>query len=154
TFIVSGFIKRITPDFTIIEITDVDFVTTNANVIQNAQPNLSSVVSEHPSDIDLIAEDTNSTMLRTPKRLRGLGSNTFDQDTSTSSIINESPAPLPNPMLSTDINAKTVQIQKGKKKLSDLALRILEPIDDVQDQSIRSEDMPEDDELEILDEQL
>ncbi|CAG8841672.1 5060_t:CDS:2, partial [Racocetra persica] len=35
TFIVSGFIRRVTSDFTIVELTDLDFMSTNVNVIQN-----------------------------------------------------------------------------------------------------------------------
>ncbi|CAG8716320.1 16009_t:CDS:1, partial [Cetraspora pellucida] len=57
TFIVSGFIRCITSDFTIVELTDFDFISTNVNAVQNVQVSTSSVTSSHRSDIDLIAKD-------------------------------------------------------------------------------------------------
>ncbi|CAG8633327.1 7408_t:CDS:1, partial [Scutellospora calospora] len=134
TFIVSGFVRRITADFTIIELTDLDFVTTNINTIQNVQGSTSS---------------------RTPKRPRVIASRSSKQSTSSTPVVNE-PIPLPTSITPINTNLETVQVQKGKKKLSDLALNCLELIvtDNAQDENIYVEDASEEnDDLELLYEQ-
>ncbi|CAG8593833.1 15945_t:CDS:2 [Dentiscutata erythropus] len=135
TFIASGFIRCVTSEFTIVEVTDIDFVTT-INTAQNVQSGSSSVASGHCSDIDLIAEDVDveSIASRAPKRPRILTSRSSKKDT------NSSP---------------TVQNRKGKGKLSDLALNCLEPVvmDNVQDRRVHIENASNDDDLEFLGEQ-
>lgn len=59
-FIVSGFVKRVISNFTIIEVTDIDFMTTNFNTVQNMQKSTSSDTSDNRSNIDLIAKDVAS----------------------------------------------------------------------------------------------
>lgn len=54
TFIISGFVRRVTSDFTVVEVTDVDFITNNANTVQSVQIGSSSGASDNRSDIDLI----------------------------------------------------------------------------------------------------
>ncbi|CAG8493744.1 5794_t:CDS:2, partial [Gigaspora rosea] len=67
SFIVSGFVSRITSYFVIFEVMDIDFMISNVNVVQNAQPSITSNVSEHRSDIDIIAENTDSNILQAVK---------------------------------------------------------------------------------------
>ncbi|CAG8828669.1 8008_t:CDS:2, partial [Gigaspora margarita] len=106
-------------DFVIFEVTDIDFITSNVIVVQNAQLSITLNISEYHSDIDIIAENTDSNILWAVKRPQRL-----------------------TPRL-TD----TVQIQKNKNKLSDLALNILEL------STVNIEDAPENnDEFEILEE--
>ncbi|CAG8855310.1 39114_t:CDS:1, partial [Gigaspora margarita] len=57
TFIISGFVRCITSNFTVVEVTDVDFITNNANTLQSVQIGFSSSASDNRSDIDLIIED-------------------------------------------------------------------------------------------------
>ncbi|CAG8618617.1 19235_t:CDS:2 [Cetraspora pellucida] len=117
TFIVSGFIRHITSDFTIVKLTDFDFISANVNTVQNVQVSTSSVTSSYHSDIDLITKDVEST--------------TF-----------ESIAPFSTSLIPSDPNPKMSQIQKGKNKLSDLALSGLELTiaNDLQDEYIVDED--------------
>ncbi|CAG8553919.1 14423_t:CDS:1, partial [Racocetra fulgida] len=155
TFIVSGFVRRITPDFIIVELTDLDFISTNANTIKNVQVSASSVASNNRSDIDLIAEDVNSTTSRAPKRSCVITSRSSKQSTSSSSVTNNSTTPFPTSITPVNINPETVQIQKGKNKLSNLALNCLETIveDNIQDERVCPEDVSGDDDLEYLREQ-
>ncbi|CAG8772024.1 11387_t:CDS:1, partial [Racocetra fulgida] len=155
TFIVSGFIRHITPDFTIIELTDFDFISTNANTIQNVQVSASSVASDNRSDIDLIAEDVESATSKPPKRSRIITSRSSKQSTSSSSVTNKSATPFLTSVTPAGINLKTVQIQKGKNKLSDLALNCLETTveDNIRDERVYPENVSEDDDLEYLREQ-
>ncbi|CAG8790521.1 22911_t:CDS:1, partial [Gigaspora rosea] len=157
SFVVSGFVSRITSDFVIFEVTDVDFMTSNVNVVQDVQPSITSTVSEHHSDIDLIAEDTDSNIPQAVKRPRRLTSRPLKQSSSLSTINDESAAPSQDPGSSTNIGTDTVRIQKNKNKLSDLALNLLEPLtmDSAQDHRVRVEDAPEDDYVfEILEESV
>ncbi|CAG8627543.1 2774_t:CDS:2, partial [Cetraspora pellucida] len=70
TFIVSGFIKRVTSKFIMLEVTDIDFMTANVNITKNAQEFTSSTITDRRSDIDRIAEDTVSASSQTLKRPR------------------------------------------------------------------------------------
>ncbi|CAG8562317.1 13735_t:CDS:2 [Racocetra fulgida] len=115
-----------TSDFTIVELTDLDFVSTNLNVIQNLQMSTSSVASDHCSDIDLIAKDVEPTTSRAPKRSRVLVSRSFKQDASSSPIIAESGTSFSSSLTPVNTVPEMIQIQKNKKKLSDLALNYLE----------------------------
>ncbi|RIB23960.1 hypothetical protein C2G38_2169880 [Gigaspora rosea] len=135
SFIVSGFISRITSDFVIFEVTDVDFMTSNVNVVQDAQPSITSTVSERRSDIDMIAEDTNSNIPRAVKRPCRLTSRPLKQSSGLSTINDESAALSQDPGSSTNI-----------------ALN-LEPltVDSAQDSRVRVEvALEDDDEFEIL----
>ncbi|RIB03657.1 hypothetical protein C2G38_2224407 [Gigaspora rosea] len=156
-FIVSGFVSCITSDFVIFEVTDIDFMTSNVNVVQDAQPSITSTVSERRSDIDMIAEDTDSNIPRAVKRPRRLTSRPLKQSSGLSTINDESAAPSQDPGPSTNIGTDTVRIQKNKNKLSDLALNLLEPltVDSAQDRRVRVEDALEDgDKFEILEESV
>ncbi|CAG8770514.1 19434_t:CDS:1, partial [Racocetra fulgida] len=153
TFIASGFIRRVTSDFTIVELTDLDFMSTNVNAIQNVQTSTSSLASDHRSDIDLIAEDVDSTTSRAPKRPHILAPRSSKQGASSSPIINESAASSSSSVTPINTIPETVQIQKGKKKLSDLALNCLEQptMDDTRDEDVYAEDVSvDDDDLELL----
>ncbi|CAG8818234.1 26494_t:CDS:2, partial [Gigaspora margarita] len=139
SFIVSGFVSCITSVFVIFEVTDVDFMTSNVNVVQDMKPSITSTISECRSDIDMIAEDTDSNILWAIKKPHRLISRPLKQRSS------------------TNIGTDTVRIQKNKNKLSDLALNLLEPltVDSTQDRRVRVEDAPEDDdEFEILEESI
>ncbi|CAG8651021.1 7360_t:CDS:1, partial [Gigaspora rosea] len=135
SFIVSEFIGRITSDFVIFDVTDVDFMTSNVNVVQDAQPSITSTISERRSDIDLIAEDTDFNIPRAVKRPRKLTSRPLKQSSGLSTINDEPVAPSQDPGSSTNIGTDTVRIQKNKNKFSDLALNLLEPltVDSAQD---------------------
>lgn len=69
TFVISGFIRRITSDFTMFEVTDIDFMTTSANTIQNVQVSTSLSDTNCHSDIDIMAEDTEFTASQSLKGL-------------------------------------------------------------------------------------
>ncbi|CAG8660274.1 4876_t:CDS:2, partial [Cetraspora pellucida] len=86
-----------------------------------------------------------------PKRPCVITSRSFNQDANIS-VIDESAAPFPTLSTSTHAAFKTVQIQKGKKKLSDLALDCLEitVMDNDQNRHVYTEDASEDDDLELL----
>ncbi|CAG8819320.1 24390_t:CDS:1, partial [Gigaspora rosea] len=102
TFIVSGFIKRVTPEFTMLEVTDIDFMTANVNMTQNMQEFTSSTITDRRSDIDLIAEDTVSASSQTLKRPRRVTTRATKQSTSLSSaspVIVESDS-YPNSLFS------------------------------------------------------
>ncbi|CAG8801544.1 23584_t:CDS:1, partial [Racocetra persica] len=134
-------------------LTDLDFMSTNVNVIQNVQTSTSSLTSDHRSDIDLIAEDVDSTTSRAPKRPHILASRSSKQGASSSPIINESAAPSSSSVTPVNTISETVQIQKGKKKLSDFALNCLEQptMDDAHDENVYAEDVSvDDDDLELL----
>ncbi|CAG8834068.1 5611_t:CDS:2 [Gigaspora margarita] len=62
-FIVSGFVSYINSDFVIFEVTYVDFITSNINIALNVQPSITLNDSEHRSDIDMIAENTDFNIL-------------------------------------------------------------------------------------------
>ncbi|CAG8460550.1 10346_t:CDS:1 [Cetraspora pellucida] len=154
TFVVSGFIRRMTSDFTIVELTDLDFVSNS--VIKNVQTSFSSVASDNRSDIDLITEDIELTTSRAPKRPRILASRSSKQGASSSPIIDESAASFSSSAAPINTIPKTVQNQKDKKKLSDLALNCLEQpvMNDTHDDDVYAEDVSEgDDDLELLREQ-
>ncbi|CAG8461889.1 21802_t:CDS:2 [Dentiscutata erythropus] len=106
TFIISGFVRRITSDFTILEVMDIDFMPTNLNTVQNVQPSTSANVSEHRSDIDTIAEDIDSNISQAPKRPRGFASRTLNQNASSSTTINESVVQPQNSISSANFSAK------------------------------------------------
>ncbi|CAG8511068.1 16983_t:CDS:2 [Cetraspora pellucida] len=93
-------------------------------------------------------------MCKAPKRPRIITSRFSNRSASSSSVINNSSTPFLTSITTTNINPKTVQIQKGKNKLSSLALNCLESIveDDVQDERVCPEDASDDD-LEYLREQ-
>lgn len=148
SFIVSGFIRRVTSDFTIIEVTDIDFISTNVASLQNVQESTSSSASNNRSVIDLIADDVDSTTLRTSKRPRGIMSKSSKQPTNPPPIISEPVTPIPTPT-PINISPETVKNKKSKNKLSDLALNFLEPIvvDSTQDSV---EDAPDDDDNDNL----
>ncbi|CAG8471047.1 10245_t:CDS:2 [Cetraspora pellucida] len=140
-----------------LEVTDIDFVTTSVNMIQNVQGSTSSINTDHRSDIDMIAEDTESAASRTLKRPRRVTTKYSKQGASSSSaspVIVEPVASLSNPIPSTKTSA-TAQNRRGKKTLSDLALDLLEPIieDNVQDRIVQVEDAPEEEDLELLGDQ-
>ncbi|RIB06907.1 hypothetical protein C2G38_2115022, partial [Gigaspora rosea] len=101
SFIVSGFIRRVTSEFTIIEVTDVDFMPTNVGSVQNTQESSSSSSSNNRSVIDLIADDVDfaATTSRTSKRPRGMTSKSSKQGTNPPPIINEPVTPIPTPLL-------------------------------------------------------
>ncbi|CAG8447118.1 15142_t:CDS:2 [Dentiscutata erythropus] len=122
-FMVSDFIMCVTSNFTIVEVTDIDFINANTttNSIKNVQESTSSVASSHRSDIDLIAEDIDaeSSTSRSPKRPRVFTSRSFKNATSASPIVDESVSPFPTFMETskpaTPMNTtNTVQNQKGK----------------------------------------
>ncbi|RIA99904.1 hypothetical protein C2G38_2236693 [Gigaspora rosea] len=62
--------RCVTSDFTVIEVTDVDFMTNNINTVQSMQIGSSSGASDNRSDIDLIVEDVDfiepATLIPTP----------------------------------------------------------------------------------------
>jgi len=146
TYIVSGFIRRVTTDFTIIELTDIDFISTNVSSVQYVQESTSSNTSNNRSFIDLIAEDVDSTTSQQSKRTRIITSRSSKQSTVPPPIVNEPETPILTPT-PVNIGPETFQSQKGKKKLSDLALNCLEPItvNSSQDRRTRVEDAPDDD---------
>ncbi|CAG8509453.1 8061_t:CDS:1 [Gigaspora margarita] len=155
SFIVSGFVSCITSDFVIFEVTNVDFMASNVNVVQNAQLSITSNISERRSDIDMIVEDTDSNILWAVKRPCRLIPRLLKQSSGLFAVMNEAAAPSQDPALSTNISANTVRIQKNKNKLSDLALNILElsTVNSAQNCQVQVKDAPEDDdEFEILEE--
>lgn len=158
TFIVSGFIRRITSDFIMLEVTDIDFMIAGANTTLNVQGSTSSINTDRCSDIDMIAEDTESAAPQPPKRPRRVTTRSSKQGAGSSSaspVIVESAASLPNLIPSTKTSIISPN-RKGKKTLSDLALDLTEPIveDNIQDRRTRVEDAPEDDDdIEFIDEQ-
>ncbi|CAG8647845.1 17305_t:CDS:1, partial [Racocetra fulgida] len=77
------------------ELTNLDFIFTNTNTIQNAQVRTSSTSSDNRLNIDLIAEDVESTTLRALKRPRVITSSSSKQGTSSSSVTNNSATPFP-----------------------------------------------------------
>ncbi|CAG8647135.1 380_t:CDS:2 [Cetraspora pellucida] len=113
-FIVSGFVKRITSDFIIVKLTDLDFISTNANTIQDVQVSTSSIASDNQSDIDLITEDVNSTTSQVLKRSHVIMSRSSKQSTSSSSVTSNSTTPFPTSITPININSETFQIQKEK----------------------------------------
>ncbi|CAG8474544.1 17968_t:CDS:2, partial [Cetraspora pellucida] len=136
-----------------VELTDFDFISTNVNVVQNVQGGISSVASDNRSDIDLIAEDVESTTSLALKRSRVTTLRSSKEGIGSPTVINESATSFPTSVASVNTTSETVQVQKGKKKLSDLALSCLEPIvtDDARDEDVYAEDVSGDnDDLEIL----
>ncbi|CAG8810024.1 5427_t:CDS:2, partial [Gigaspora margarita] len=103
SFIVSEFISRITSDFVIFEVTDIDFMTSNVNIVQDVKPSITLTISEHHSDIDIIAEDANSNIPWAVKRPRRLTSRPLKQSSGLSTINDESVAPSQDPGSSTNI---------------------------------------------------
>ncbi|CAG8662728.1 8117_t:CDS:2, partial [Cetraspora pellucida] len=91
------------------ESTDIIFVTTNVNVIQNMQPSVFSVTSKNYLDIDLIAEDGDSTILWLPKRPHVLISRP-KQVIGSTLAVNESAASFSN-LISSINNNRRVQIE-------------------------------------------
>ncbi|RIB20132.1 hypothetical protein C2G38_2180103 [Gigaspora rosea] len=73
-----------------------------------------SNVSEHYSDIDTIAEDTDSNIPRAVKRPRRLTSRPLNQSSGLSTINDVSVVPFQDPGLSINNGTNTVQIQKLK----------------------------------------
>ncbi|CAG8816451.1 27671_t:CDS:2 [Gigaspora margarita] len=55
-------------NFTMLEITNIDFMTTSANTIQNMQGSTSLSNTNHCADIDIMAEDTEFTASQSLKR--------------------------------------------------------------------------------------
>ncbi|CAG8674711.1 10356_t:CDS:2 [Gigaspora margarita] len=60
---ISGFVSHITSNFIILEVTDIDFMISNINIIQDAQLRIISNISKCCSDIDIIAKDTDLNIL-------------------------------------------------------------------------------------------
>ncbi|CAG8630807.1 17312_t:CDS:2, partial [Cetraspora pellucida] len=119
---------RITPDFTIVELTNLNFISTNANTIQNVQVSASSVALDNRPDIDLIAEDVDSTTSQVPKRSHIIMSRSSKQSTSSFSVTSNSTTPFPTSITPININPGT-------------------------DERVCPEDVSEDDDLEYLREQ-
>ncbi|CAG8691052.1 14029_t:CDS:2, partial [Cetraspora pellucida] len=80
---------HITSEFTIIKLTDFDFISTNVNVVQNMQGGISSVASDNCSDIDLIIEDVESTTSLALKKLCVTMFRSSKQGIGLSTVINE-----------------------------------------------------------------
>ncbi|CAG8467884.1 7055_t:CDS:2 [Scutellospora calospora] len=135
-----------------LELTDFDFIFTNLNVIKDMQRGTSSVASNNYSDIDLITEDIESTTSRVQKRFCVMISRSSKQTTSSPPIINKFTTSFLTSVASVNTVPETVQIQKGNKKLSDLALSCFELtiIDDAQNEDVYAEDVLGDNNLEIL----
>ncbi|CAG8829085.1 2124_t:CDS:2 [Gigaspora margarita] len=65
----SGFIRYITSEFAMLEVTtDIDFITTNIIITQSMQEFSSSTINDHCSNMDLIAKDTKSASSQILKR--------------------------------------------------------------------------------------
>ncbi|CAG8813746.1 25038_t:CDS:2, partial [Dentiscutata erythropus] len=111
TYIVSGFIRRVTTDFTIIELTDIDFISTNVSSVQYVQESTSSNTSNNRSFIDLIAEDVDSTTSQQSKRTHIIMSRSSKQSTVPPPIVNEPETPITTPT-PVNIGPETFQSQK------------------------------------------
>ncbi|RIA99967.1 hypothetical protein C2G38_2236287 [Gigaspora rosea] len=138
--------RCVTSDFTVIEVTDVDFMTNNINSVQSMQIGSSSGASDNHLDIDLIVEDVDFSTPQTSKRPRRITSRYSNQSTNLPPVNVEPATLIPTPITPVNLNPGMVQNQKGKSKLSDLALNYLEPaaIDNTQDKRTRVEDAPDD----------
>ncbi|RIB01830.1 hypothetical protein C2G38_2229569 [Gigaspora rosea] len=127
-------------------------MTNNINTVQSMQIGSSSGASDNRSDIDLIVEDVNFSTPRTSKRPCRIKSRYSNQSTNLPPV-NVEPAKLIQTQITpVNLNPGMVQNQKGKGKLSDLALNYLEPaaIDNTQDRRTRVEDAPDDEDEALI----
>ncbi|CAG8661981.1 28747_t:CDS:2, partial [Gigaspora margarita] len=125
-------------------VTDVDFMTTNFNTVQNMQKSTSSDVASVTSQL--------------LKRPRGITTKFSKQATSPPLVKVEPATIILTPITPINLSSGSIQNQKGKGKLSDLALNCLEPvaINNTQDRRTRVEDTPDEedeDNLKFLHEQ-
>ncbi|CAG8849670.1 33070_t:CDS:2, partial [Gigaspora margarita] len=112
TFIISGFVRRVTSDFTVVEVTDVDFITNNANTVQSVQIGSSSGASDNRSDIDLIIEDVDLSTPRTSKRPCGITSKYSNKSTNLPPVNIEPAMSILTPVNPINLNPGMVQNQK------------------------------------------
>ncbi|RIB19900.1 hypothetical protein C2G38_2035700 [Gigaspora rosea] len=89
TLLVSDFFKCIKNEIIYVEVTDIDYINT-LNTNYNKQE-VSSTTSNINSDIDLIAEEIESTTSRAPKRQRNSTPKSPNQDNDFSFITKEDP---------------------------------------------------------------
>ncbi|CAG8725583.1 14966_t:CDS:2, partial [Cetraspora pellucida] len=133
TFLVSGFVRHINPEAIAIEATDIDFMYAfNAVVNHNVQ--------EIPS-MTISIDEIESTISQTPKKNNILATNSHSTTSAPSAYASSS--------------TEATKLQKGKKKLSDLALDCL-GLNIVDEQENKSEDDNNmaDDEVIDLEEQI
>ncbi|RIB14082.1 hypothetical protein C2G38_2196135 [Gigaspora rosea] len=105
-FSIGDIVIHITSDFVIFEVMDIDFMTSNVNVVQDVQLSITSNISKRHSDIDMIAEDTDSNIPQAVKRPHRLTSKPLKQSSSLSAINNEFAAPSQDPGPSTNIDRR------------------------------------------------
>ncbi|CAG8735348.1 2514_t:CDS:2, partial [Gigaspora rosea] len=114
-FIISVFFRCVTSDFTVIEVTDVDFMTNNINTVQSMQIGSSSVASDNRSDIDLIVEDVDFSTPQTSKRPRRITSRYSNQSPNLLPVNVEPATLILTPITPVNLNHGMVQNQKDKR---------------------------------------
>ncbi|RIB00662.1 hypothetical protein C2G38_2233508 [Gigaspora rosea] len=119
-------IRCVTSDFTVIEVTDVDFMTNNINTVQSMQIGSSSVASDNRSDIDLIVEDVDFSTPQTSKRPRRITSRYSNQSPNLLPVNVEPATLILTPITPVNLNHGMVQNQKDAPDDEDEAL--IEPI--------------------------
>ncbi|CAG8574244.1 2383_t:CDS:1, partial [Scutellospora calospora] len=121
TFLVSGFVRRISPEVIAMEATDIDFMyASNAVVNHNVQEISSTTTSSHRSVFDEIIDEIESTISQAPKKSVVLAK--VSRNTASTPNFNK---PIMSSSSLSSASTETTQLRKGKKRLANLALDCL-----------------------------